>query len=94
MCNIEIYKIQISPEVCKDRAINDVHQHRYLGVLRDEIMSWSPHIEPMCTKAKKSLNFICRNLSKCNVKTGLPFSSKTNTGIQSLHVYRILIKLT
>ena len=36
----------------KNRAINDVHQHRYLGILLDETMSWSPHIESMCAKAK------------------------------------------
>ena len=40
-------------------------QHPYLGVIFHQSMSWSYHIDHLCNKATKSLNFLIRNLSKC-----------------------------
>ena len=53
-----------------DTIVKVTNQHRYLGITLDESMHWSHHINTMCKKANKSLNFIRRNLSKCdkNVK--------------------------
>ena len=41
-------------------------QHRYLGVLLDKRLSWSPHISSIASKASQTLNFLKRNLSKCS----------------------------
>ena len=48
------------------------HQHPYLGLLINEKMQWSPHINNLAIKASKVLNFIkhnLRNLSNCFPKT-------------------------
>ena len=41
-------------------------QHRYLGVLIDKRLSWSPHISNIASRASQTLNFLKRNLSKCS----------------------------
>ena len=42
-------------------------QNRYLEVLLDKRLSWSPHISSIASKASQTLNFLKRNLSKCSV---------------------------
>ena len=44
--------------------LNCVSVFKYLGVSISSKMSWSDHIDNICTKARKSLGFICTNL--CN----------------------------
>ena len=39
-------------------------QHPYLGVIFHQSLSWSHHIDHLCNKATKSLNFLKRNLTK------------------------------
>ena len=53
-----------------DETLQVTEQHRYLGLIFHESMQWSHHIQAMCIKANRSLNFLRRNLSKCssNVK--------------------------
>jgi len=50
----------------KNTILKLTQQHRYLGIVFHESMHWPHHIKIMCSKANKSLNFICRNLSKCH----------------------------
>ena len=49
---------------------NDVfirtNQHLYFRVLFHSLMSFSPHINNMAKNAIKSLNFVRRNLNKCD----------------------------
>ena len=45
--------------------LNCVSGVKYLGVSISSKMSWSDHIDDICTKARKSLGFICRNLRNC-----------------------------
>ena len=42
--------------------LNCVSGVKYLGVSISSKMSWSDHIDDICTKARKSLRFIRRNL--------------------------------
>ena len=39
----------------------------YLGIILHEGMRWLHHIQSICNKANKSLNFLRRNLSKCSI---------------------------
>ena len=57
-----IYTIDNQPLTC-------VTQHPYLGVIFDSTMSFTPHINNVISKAMKMLNFIKRNLHKCNSDT-------------------------
>ena len=43
-----------------------VKEHSYLGVILDQTMSFSPHINNIVSKACKILNFVKRNLYKCS----------------------------
>ena len=47
-------------------TLNRTNQHTYLGVLFHSFMSFSPHINNIASNAVKSLNFVRRNLSKCD----------------------------
>ena len=47
-------------------TLNRTNQHTYLGVLFHSFMSFSPHINNIASDAVKSLNFVRRNLSKCD----------------------------
>ena len=54
-----------------DYHINDsllqlVTKHPYLGVLLDSTMSFRNHLENITTKATRMLNFLRRNLYRCN----------------------------
>ena len=53
-----------------NETLQVTEQHQYLGLIFHESMQWSHHIQAMCIKANRSLNFLRRNLSKCssNVK--------------------------
>ena len=53
-----------------DETLQVAEPHRYLGLTFHENMQWSHHIQAMCIKANRSLNFLRHNLSKCssNVK--------------------------
>ena len=60
----------LSPYQCNYTLNKDTlattDQHRYLGVLLDKRLSWSPHISSIASKASQTLNFLKRNLSKCS----------------------------
>ena len=57
-----VYTINHQPLTC-------VTQHPYLGVTFDSTMSFSPHISNIICKAMRVLNFVKRNLHKCNRDT-------------------------
>ena len=46
--------------------LNCTNQHLYLGVLFHSTMSFSPHINNITSNSIKSLNFVRRNLNKCD----------------------------
>ena len=50
-------------------ALECVKHHTYLGVILDQTMPFSPHIEYVVSRATKILNFIKQNLYKCLVST-------------------------
>ena len=49
--------------------LEEVENHPYLGVELDKNLSWNTHIDQMCAKAHKSLNFLRRNMYHCPEKT-------------------------
>ena len=51
------------------QSLTRVTQHPYLGVMFDSTMSFSPHISNITCKAMRTLNFVKRNLYKCNRDT-------------------------
>ena len=48
--------------------MSSTDQHTYLGITLHRTMQWSHHIDIVCNKASKALNFIRRNLSKCSTE--------------------------
>ena len=50
-----------------DISLKVVKQYKYLGIILHEGMRWLHHIQSICNKANKSLNFLRRNLSKCSI---------------------------
>ena len=54
--------------VTDGKVISSTDQHTYLGITLDRTMQWSHHIDIVCNKASKALNFILRNLSKCSTE--------------------------
>ena len=51
------------------QSITRVTQHPYLGVMFDSTMSFSSHISNITCNAMRTLNFVKRNLYKCNGDT-------------------------
>jgi len=43
-------------------VLTSVDNEKYLGVTVSSDMSWSTHVNPICTKANQKLSFIKRNL--------------------------------
>ena len=41
-------------------ALEQVHTFKYLGVLISSSLSWSPHIDAVCTKARQLLGLLYR----------------------------------
>ena len=50
------------------KIITSTDKHPYLGITLHKTMQWSHHIDVICKKASKVLNFIRRNLSKCSIE--------------------------
>ena len=42
-----------------------VEKHHYFGVLLDNKLSWTPHINSLCNKANNILGFLRRTLHHC-----------------------------
>jgi len=61
--------------------LQSVEQHKYLGVLLHNSMSWCNHIHEVINKASKTLNFVKRTLYQCEPSVKVHYLSKTNTGI-------------
>ena len=51
------------------QSLTRVTQYPYLGVMFDSTMSFSPHISNITCNAMRTLNFVKRNLYKCNRDT-------------------------
>ena len=49
-----------------DSLLQLVTKHPYLEVLLESTMSFRSHLENITTKATRMLNFLCRNLYRCN----------------------------
>ena len=47
------------------KILEEVDSHPYLGVVLDNKMSWSPHIEVISSRANNVLGLIKRNLCNC-----------------------------
>ena len=71
--NIIIYIVSHFPRISKyiidGHVLELKHQHTYLGLIVNETMQWSLHINNLAVKASKVLNFIKRNLSNCSSET-------------------------
>ena len=69
VCTCSSLKLFIQPnnQACVYLYIDNDLKHR---LIFHESMQWSHHIQAMCIKANRSLNFLQQNLSKCssNVK--------------------------
>jgi len=49
--------------------LEDVAEHRYLGVTLSNSLSWNPHVDAQCSKANRLLGLLRRNLSGCSTRT-------------------------
>jgi len=68
MCYFELHSIFITILVAysiNNTLLQSVEQHKYLGVLLPNSMSWSNHIQEIINKASKTLNFVKRTLYQC-----------------------------
>ena len=54
-----------------DHTLECVEHHAYLGVILDQTMSFSTHIENIVSRPSKMLDFVKRNLYKCSASTKL-----------------------
>ena len=52
-----------------DTKLKYYDHHPYLGVEIAQDLDWEEHIKAMITKAHRSLNLLCRNLSGCSRET-------------------------
>ena len=46
--------------------LQQVQENPYLGLIIQDDLQWSSHINKICTKANRTLGFIRRNLKNCN----------------------------
>ena len=69
MCYSKLYTRSLSPSLAaysiNNTLLQSVEQHKYLGVLLHNSMSWSKHIQEIINKASKTLNFVKRTLYQC-----------------------------
>jgi len=68
-CVILSCTLSLSPSLVaysiNNTVLKSVEQHKYLGVLLHNSMSWSNHIQEVIKKASKILNFVKRTLYQC-----------------------------
>ena len=57
------------PYTLSGQALTSKSQHPYLGIVFDNTMSWSTHIQMVSNRAMKVLNFVKRNLTDCPTNT-------------------------
>ena len=48
-----------------DIFLHSVEQHKYLGVLLHNSMSWTKHFQDVIDKASETLNFVKHTLYRC-----------------------------
>ena len=60
---------EISNDVIKGHILELKHQLTYLGLIVNETMQWSPHINNLVVKGSKVLNFIKHDLNNCSSET-------------------------
>ena len=60
---------QFTLQYINGQSLTRVTQHPYLGVMFDSTMSFSPHISNITCNAMRILNFVKRNLYKCDRDT-------------------------
>ena len=49
-----------------EKELTQTNDVKYLGVLINEKLSWTPHVNEVIKKSNKTLGFIKRNFNKCN----------------------------
>ena len=63
------YSQSLSPSLAtysiNNTPLQSMEQHKYLGVLLHNSMSWSKHVQEIINKARKTLNFVKQTLYHC-----------------------------
>ena len=60
-----LYSTSSFPYKMYDIPLQFVKNHHYLGILLDNKLSWTPHINSLCSKANRLLGFLRRTLHHC-----------------------------
>ena len=59
-----------TPLILGGSVLAQVDTYKYLGVLLNNKLSWSPHVETVCSKARKDLGLLYRRFyADCNPST-------------------------
>ncbi len=60
-------KRRISRTIYKlnNTSLESTNNHQYLGVTLDDKLNWNAHVDTICAKASRTLNFVRRNLHNC-----------------------------
>ena len=53
--------ILLGSQIISGHTLKSKHQHTYLGLIINDTMQWSPHINSLAIKASKVLNFVKHN---------------------------------
>ena len=46
-------------------SLESTHNHQYLGATLDDKLNWNAHVDTICAKASRMVNFVQWNLHNC-----------------------------
>lgn len=81
-----------SPVFIHEEPIKQVCSYKYLGVYMDNLLTWGPHVDSICSRVQQRLHFLRRQSLRGSAESNVSFLPGCNWKCTALWLYCVVWK--